>query len=156
MTMKAPDLRAYSDALWSAPEIEAACLALQRDFGADVNLVLVALYLAALGRAADAETIAGARAVADEWTPTIIMPLRAARRALKTRDADLHARAKALELDAEWAMQARLQSVADIAPPSGADDPYAANLAALVGAEAAHSAPAQRLMDAVPRVRPRL
>jgi uncharacterized protein (TIGR02444 family) len=156
MKVEPDDLRAFSDALWAIPEVEAACLELQDGFGADVNLILFALYLGMHGRAADEATRTRATAIANDWTQAVIASLRAARRALKARDADLHARAKALELDAERALQARLQSVADAAPDMAGDGAINASLAAFIGERAAEAEAARRLLAAVPRRAARL
>ena len=150
MDASQPDLRVFSDTLWARPDVEAACLRLQEQFGADANLILFALDLTSTGRAVDAQTRARAIAIAADWTPSVITPLRAARRALKQRDPSLYARAKALELDAEWALQAALQAVADAAPQASADDGQAV-MAAIIGEAAANSGDARSLLAAVPR-----
>lgn len=140
------DLNTYADALWRDAAMEAACLALQDAFGADVPLVLFALYLAARGAALDAATLREARNIAQDWTPTVVAPLRAARRALKTRDADLYARAKALEVEAERALLARLQALAGAAGRGApCADLAVANLKSLLG-DAADSAPGRALL----------
>lgn len=153
MNPEQDDLRAYSDTLWAIPEVEAACLKMQDKLGADVNLILFALYLAARGRRADEATRSRAIAIAADWS-SVILPLRAARRAVKGRDAELYARAKGLELDAERALQDRLQSVADAAPPARveaeAGEPARDSLAAFAGEGAAGSEFAAALLAAVP------
>lgn len=75
----------YALALYAAPGVEAACLALQDRCGADVNLVLFACWVGAGGRQVDAERLAEARDEALAWQTELVGPLRAARRGLKQR-----------------------------------------------------------------------
>lgn len=72
----------FSCAVYARPEVAAACLDLQDAQGADVNLLLLAMWLgAARGvrlQPADIATLPGS-----EWQATVIAPLRALRRRLK-------------------------------------------------------------------------
>lgn len=144
-----PGFAPFSEALWADPAIRNACLSLQDEAGADVNLALLALFLAGGGRAADADVSARAQAASEDWTRPVTDRLRAARRALKGRDAALYARTLGLELEAERALQAALETIAADAPAArmrGAGL-AAANLAALVGT-AADSAAGRALLAA--------
>lgn len=140
------DFCAFCESVWAAPGVEAACLELQDGHGADVSLVLLALYLSAQGRTADDAVTRRARAAATDWTPHVTAHLRAARRALKGRDSALYRAALALELDAERALLARLAAIAADAPAAEPGDALtAANLIALAGAAAAETETARRL-----------
>jgi uncharacterized protein (TIGR02444 family) len=80
-----------SDAFWvfslrfyQLPGVAESCIELQDRHGADVNLVLFALWAADSGHQLDAEAITAADRAARQWRETVTQPLRAARRALKT------------------------------------------------------------------------
>lgn len=72
----------FSCAIYAVPEVAAACLEMQDAQGADVNLLLLAMWLgAARGtrlQAADIAALPGA-----EWQASAVAPLRALRRRLK-------------------------------------------------------------------------
>lgn len=90
-----------------------ACLALQDRDGADVNMVLFALWAASSGQLLDAATIAAADRTARPWREAVTQPLRAARRALKTspdgfdatKAAALRQQVMAAELESERLQQ---------------------------------------------------
>lgn len=102
-------LWSFSLRVYAQDGVAADCLRLQDEGGADVNLVLMALWLAAdRGIAltpADAEAVVAATA---EWRDDIVRPLRGIRRISKTaglidgvaRDS-FRAKLKAVELEAE-------------------------------------------------------
>lgn len=79
----------YALALYATPGVQAACLALQDQRGADVNLVLFACWLGASSRRLDADRLTRARDEALAWQTELVRPLRAARRGLKRRLPDL-------------------------------------------------------------------
>ncbi|MEM1110882.1 MAG: TIGR02444 family protein [Pseudomonadota bacterium] len=70
----------YAVATYARAGVAAACLALQDEQGADVNLVLYALWLADQGQALELEQVAAVDAVIDEWRREVVMPLRELRR----------------------------------------------------------------------------
>ncbi|MEN3952297.1 TIGR02444 family protein [Iodidimonas sp. SYSU 1G8] len=111
----------FSVRLYGRPGVEDACLSLQDDFGADVNMVLFCLWRGPLSVAALDDALAAARPVREGC----VVPLRRLRRAL-SRDGDeaaLRRAVKAAELEAERLAQARLAAtVPDDTPP----DPAAA------------------------------
>jgi uncharacterized protein (TIGR02444 family) len=78
----------YSVALYRQPEVEAACLELQRRHGLDVNLVLLCCWQGSLGGRLDAETWRQLRALVGSWQAEVIRPLRALRRRLKVQLAE--------------------------------------------------------------------
>lgn len=113
---------AFSLSLYDRPGAATACLELQTRFGADVNLLLLGFWRARRGYAgwADAELERVAAAVAP--VNAVLVPLRAARQALKdlreiepTADG-LYAEIKALELKLEQVAQAWLAAAARIGP----------------------------------------
>lgn len=75
----------FSLRFYQLPGVAESCIELQDRHGADVNLVLFALWAAASGHQLDAEAIAAVDRAARQWRETVTQPLRAARRALKTR-----------------------------------------------------------------------
>ncbi len=75
----------FSVERYAAPGVAEACLALQDSAGADVNLILLALWLGSRGHrlsAADGERLA---ALAADWQGPVVTPLRSVRRCLKDR-----------------------------------------------------------------------
>jgi uncharacterized protein (TIGR02444 family) len=133
----------FSLDLYSQPKVEAACLALQDEHGLDVNLVLLAAWLASTGRAVEAASASHLRQLADGYQAAVMQPLRQARRALKRQAANprlaalLAERRRALlavELDLERVEQLMLEPLAAVspdAPPQPAATLFARNLATL-------------------------
>jgi uncharacterized protein (TIGR02444 family) len=74
----------FSLRFYQLPGVAESCIELQDRHGADVNLVLFALWAADSGHQLDAEAIAVADRATRQWRETVTQPLRAARRALKT------------------------------------------------------------------------
>src|ERR1039457_46057 len=110
----------FSLAGYGASAIQDECLALQDQFGLDVNLVLLCAFLGARhGAALTSDDIASARSQVRQWHEQIVRPLRAARRNLKTielHDADaaraaaqLGTQVKAAELESERIEQMTLE-----------------------------------------------
>lgn len=75
------------------------CLRLQRNAGADVNMLLTAAWLAERGQCWQAEQIAELIEHCREWRERCVLPLRDVREFLKGHA--LYDAAKALEIDAE-------------------------------------------------------
>jgi uncharacterized protein (TIGR02444 family) len=115
----------WSIRAWAAPGVEAACLDLQDAQNQNIPLLLWAAWSATTGRVPAADEIEAACDTARAWQETAIAPLRAVRRALKTRIPDLEdedrtavrAQVKAVELDAERRLLAALEALA--ASPAG-------------------------------------
>lgn len=101
----------FSLALYGRPGVAPACLALQDEGAADVNLVLYLLWCAATHRPLDAAAIEVADRRVAPWRSTVVEPLRAVRRALKDRSfaefgsETYRGRIKAVELEAERLVQ---------------------------------------------------
>jgi len=118
----------FSLRIYARPEVPPACLALQDDGGADVNLVLFLLYLADSGRMLDSAAIAALDEATRGWREQVVKPLRGVRRLLKDdigafsaeATAPLRADVKRVELAAEKLQQFTLQA---LAPPASAGQP---------------------------------
>lgn len=108
----------FSLAVYMAPGVGDECLAVQEDYGVDVNVLLFCAWLAFARKVAltpvDIDTIG---ALVGEWHESAVKPLRGVRRYLKNVAGEdvaaLRARVKAAELEAEQLEQARLFSYAE-------------------------------------------
>src|SRR5579862_3782619 len=103
----------FSLALYGKPGVAPACLVLQDKFDRDVNLALYCCWLGASGRGRlSPEALTAADAAVAPWRHEIVENFRAARRAIKEQAVAeteaLYAKAKAVELEAERLLQARL------------------------------------------------
>lgn len=79
----AADLWAFALRVYGAPDVSAACLDLQDRFGADVPVLLTALWMARRGIGLDAASMAALEARISPWRTEMVAPLRALRRRLK-------------------------------------------------------------------------
>ncbi len=116
---------------YAEPAVKDACLAAQDDFGADVNLLLLCLWLGRHQCAPDPKAWQGLLAASAEWQQEKLGPLRARRRALKGQAH--YALALADELAAEKEAQVALIAVLEpdslpAATPLAALDTYARHL----------------------------
>ncbi|HWK43586.1 MAG TPA: TIGR02444 family protein [Stellaceae bacterium] len=102
------DFWRFSVAFYGQPGVAAACLALQDRHGLDVNLVLLCLWVGEIGHRLTPADLARLKRAVARWNTDVLMPLRAARQALKPGPASLYAAAKTLELDAERHAQGML------------------------------------------------
>lgn len=74
----------FSLSLYRKPDVPPACLALQENYGADVNLLLYCLWIAGeLDPASAADQLTQAMAVVEKWHGTVVRPLRHIRQAMK-------------------------------------------------------------------------
>lgn len=109
----------WSARAWATEGVELAALDLQDSQGQNIPLLLWAAWCAATGRAVDEDLIEAGCDTARAWQDQAVAPLRAARRALKTRipdmaDADREAvrgQIKAVELDAERRLLLALEAL---------------------------------------------
>ncbi|WP_431855029.1 TIGR02444 family protein [Azospirillum sp.] len=130
----------FSLAVYGRPGVDAACIDLQDRLGADVNLLLLALWAGAVCgtplSAADLERLASEAAA---WHRPVVAPLRGVRRHLKGIEGAeaLRQAVKAAELESERLEQMRLCRASGLRP--GAPDWGAAeaNLRRLVPGEPA-------------------
>lgn len=111
------DLWAFSCRVYSDDAVSSVCLALQDDFGLDVNCVLACVWYGWTG----AGVLRGSQVSAmvsqsHMWGDSVVRPLRAVRRWLKPQAGDVaigpfRDQVKALELDAERHLQTRIEGV---------------------------------------------
>ena len=109
----------FSLRVYRAPGVQQACLALQDDCGADVNIVLLCGFAGHEGRSLDKRRLRQAIARVGAWQSGVIAPVRTARRAIK-RDPPPDAQAAqalrkqilALELELEYIEQSMLTNLA--------------------------------------------
>lgn len=119
MAERADSFWRFSLAFYGRAPVQAACLALQDRHGLDVNLLLYACWLGLEeGAALTAAERDAALARVESWRATAVLPLRAARRAIKAAgiadSAAAYEAAKAAELAAERVAQ---RLMAEAAPP---------------------------------------
>lgn len=108
----------FSLRVYRAAGVQEACLALQEDCGADVNLVLLCAFAGHAGRPLDQRRLRQAMAQVGAWQSDVIAPVRKARRALKRHpppDAEaaqsLRKQILALELELEYVEQSMLSAL---------------------------------------------
>ncbi len=115
----------FSLRLYSRPEVPPACLALQDEGGADVNLLLFLLYLADRGRLLDEKQVIALDDATRPWREKVVKPIRGVRRLLKAEVGAFTPAAtgafrddmKRVELAAEKLQQLTLEA---LAPPASA------------------------------------
>jgi uncharacterized protein (TIGR02444 family) len=73
----------FSLRFYSRPSVAGACLALQDEAGADINLMLFLLFLAEHKRQVTRDDIARLDGTVRSWRDSVVKPLRALRRVLK-------------------------------------------------------------------------
>ena len=129
----------FSLRFYALSDVAPACLELQDEAGADVNLLLFLLFLADNGRKVSREDVGKLDAMIAPWRTDVVEPLRGLRRRLKTGIGDvppavsegLRNMVKKVELEAERLEQSRLESqLADLGKPAARADAARANLAA--------------------------
>ena len=111
-------MRAYS-----APGVPDACLSLQNDFGADVNMLLFCCWAGSRHEQFEGELFARASEFSSDWAGGVVTPLRSARTWMKTASCEvesvpadaypqLREQIKAVELLAEKMQLETLESLA--------------------------------------------
>jgi uncharacterized protein (TIGR02444 family) len=133
-----------------------ACLALQDEYGADVNLLLYCSWMGRCGRKLDSRATRSAMAAVGRWQKDVVWSLRRARRAIRKDPHGAEAEAvkllrrsiAAAELDAEYLEQRLLATEAARTQPSagnsGVREATKANLARYFGALGATLGPRAR------------
>jgi uncharacterized protein (TIGR02444 family) len=124
MTQTAPEASRDESPFWrfslrfyARAKVSAACLALQDEAGVDVNLLLFLLFLAEHQRQVSVADVAKLDAAVVAWRESVVKPLRALRRALKTGIGEIsvtvsetfRGQIKRLELDSEHIEQSVLE-----------------------------------------------
>ena len=135
----------HAVALYGAPGVKAACLALQDEHGADVNLLLYGAYAGAvMGRRLDDAAWRTLVAGTEVWRTEIVQAVRAVRRRAKALTAAapelgfVYESLQRTELDAERAEHAMLIALDDASAPAEGGDPAslaAANMRACLVAQ---------------------
>ena len=120
MSDAAAEFWRFSLAIYASPGVAPACLRLQDERGKDVNVLLFCCWLGASGRGRlSTQALDDADKVVAPWRHGVVEHVRAARRAVKALAMpgyeNLYSKAKAVELEAERLLQARL---ATLAPPA--------------------------------------
>lgn len=110
----------FSLRFYRRPGVADACLRLQDEAGADVNLLLFLLWLASSRRSLSGTEIEAVEHKVAPWREQVVIPLRAIRRTIKTPPAAIapaaaetyRSKVKALELEAERLQQEALYDLA--------------------------------------------
>lgn len=110
----------FSLRFYARPHIAEACLALQDNSGADVNILLFVLYLAHNRKQLSAAEIARLDSAVAQWREAVVRPLRTLRRGLKSGiefipgpvSETFRSQIKRLELESEQIEQHRLEEFA--------------------------------------------
>lgn len=132
-----PPFWRFSLALYAAPGVADACLELQERRGADVNLLLWALYAGAAGHGRlEASDLDRAAAAVLPWAESVVRPMRRIRRALKAPlgildpadSAALRERIAAIEIEAERLQQRALARLLPSRPSAAPADDTSKNL----------------------------
>ena len=69
-------------AFYARPDVPAACIALQDEFGIDVDVLLFVLWCASRGRRLEVSELHAADAAVAPWHGSVVAPIRRVRRAL--------------------------------------------------------------------------
>jgi uncharacterized protein (TIGR02444 family) len=110
----------FSLSFYEQPDVARACLELQDEISADVNVLLFLLWQATLGRRLSEQELRDIESRIAPWRNAAVMPLRSIRRALKDTPGPpgrevveaLRTKVKSLELEAEQLQQATLYQLA--------------------------------------------
>ena len=147
----------FSLAVHGAPGVDAECLMLQDTHGIDVDVLLFCAWVGTQGIVLTDAHIAAIEALVGPWRDTAIVPLRAARRGIKTlpemADAAVAALRKdvaALELRAEQIEHAMLYGMAPAlgSATTAAEEAMRRNVSALGRARGVPGLDAPRLIEA--------
>ncbi|HEX2256172.1 MAG TPA: TIGR02444 family protein [Afifellaceae bacterium] len=138
------DFWRFSLSFYGEEQVAEACLRLQDEAGADVNMLLFLLWRARQGRRLSAGEIAALDAAVSGWRAEVVVPLRSVRRWLKGHagpvqpdEAEkLRREVKGIELEGERLQQAAMAALAEIAAPGkAAGSPDEAAMASLAAYE---------------------
>jgi uncharacterized protein (TIGR02444 family) len=124
----------FSLSFYRLPGVSEACIALQDEYGVDVNLLLFLLWLAGEGRSLSPDEIKTLDEKVRNWRNLTVVPIRGIRRKLKGartlveagQQEALRTRIKALELEAERLQQQALYALSQAAPFGQPAQPHTA------------------------------
>ena len=121
--MAAPEtLWQFASRVYASEPVRQACLGLQDQHDASVNLLLWAAWTALVhGHALPPDLVIAARQATLDWQREVLAPLRGVRRRLKEGHRELYERAKALELQFERIEIERLEAMTVLDGGGGAD-----------------------------------
>ena len=111
----AEDLWTFSNRIYRAEGVAAACIDLQDRHGLDVNMLLFCCWAGVeLGRLPES-TLVDADAISAPWSENVVGPIRHARRWLKANrgESPLRDQIRSIELDAERREQHELEAFAN-------------------------------------------
>lgn len=144
------DFWRFSLAFYGDEAVAGACLQLQDEAGADVNVVLLLLWRASQRRRLSQAQVAAVDEAVSGWRAEVVAPLRGVRRWLKghtgpvpAAEAEaLRGEIKRIELEGERLQQAAMTALADrLAAGTPAASPRQAAEASLAAYEAVRGAP---------------
>jgi uncharacterized protein (TIGR02444 family) len=149
------DFWQFSLSLYGEAAVAEACLQLQDEAGADVNLLLFLLWRAAKGRRLSEAEVTAVEEAVSAWRAEVVGPLRGVRRWLKHHDGLVAAEAaealrqevKRLELESERLQQQTMAALAHAAAPG---EPAASPRQAAEASLAAYEAVRGRALPAAP------
>lgn len=113
---RAADLKEFAETLYGRGLVSQACVTLQDESGADVNLLLFAVWAASVGLVLSKADAARAIELCSQWREHIVLPARALRRNIKrladvAESEELYRQSKRIELTAEFAQLSLLSSL---------------------------------------------
>lgn len=122
------NLWSFALATYQKPDVARLCLHWQDDYGADINLLLTAAWLASEQKVWTVDVVTALERHCADWRRFGLLPLRVVRRALVNtgRGTELYSAAKLLELEAErlqlvmierWLVQSALPA-GNLPPPA--------------------------------------
>lgn len=120
--------------LYARHDAAARCLRAQDGYGLCITLLLLAIAISQRGIAIHPGAAADLRKLTTRWHFNVLMPLRAARRALKDTDADAWDKARQLELAVERGLLDEACAAMGSRALWNADDALTRNLALIVEA----------------------
>jgi len=117
----------FSDRTYRCEGVPEACLALQNEHGADVNVLLFCCWMGVTRGEFRAETFDAVLNFSHTWAAQVVRPLRHVRTWMKSEDCldpgilkescmNLRERIKAVELEAEQLQENAMQSMVDTIP----------------------------------------
>ncbi len=112
----------FSVSTYDSPSVSEACLSLQNDYGADVNMLFFCCWVSAYVGELDSDLLVKAARFSGQWTYDVVLPIRSARRWLKHTGCHvnevpseacivLRGKIKAVELETEKLQQEVLESL---------------------------------------------